>query len=692
MKSINDIRIGWRLNLLLGGALVIIISLIGLFIINNSKQLMLAETDQRMKEQVGDLFHMIGIQINGAHEQVDIAHAFAVAYLQSLGSIQESRTETVKYTATNQITKEVNNLAVNKWTLKGKTLQNNFDIVDFLKSKGVESATIFQKIPQGYLRISTNVLNEDSTRAVGTYIPNSSPVAQAIERGEQFHGRAFVVNDWYIASYEPIKINGEIKGMIYVGIREKNMEDIRKVFLEKKYLKRGYPYIVDEEGKLIVHPSSEGTNIASQDFFKRMLASKTEEVHKDAYNWEGEHKIQYYKYYEPIKSYIVATIYEEDIDLGKQQAAILFGLITGLAIFISIIVLISRNITKSLQKGMKFSSELADGNLAVKLNIHQKDEIGQLAFTLNGMVQKLREVISTVSENITNVSTGSEQIALTSQQIAQGANEQAASSEEISSSVEEMLAGINQNTENAQQTESIAMKAEKGIVEAQDATNNTLDTMQNIAKNIDFIKEIASKTDLLAINAAIEAAKAGDHGKGFAVVATEIRKLAENSQKAALTITELTKTSVSVAEKANKVLEEIVPDVQKTARLVQEIAAASIEQETTANQISKAIQQFSTVIQNNSASAEELSSSAEELAAQSLVLKDTISLFRLTDQADDVSKIQRDVLKYVAEAFQAVKDKSIANYDISIKPKDNGEKASGINLNLDERDKEYENF
>jgi methyl-accepting chemotaxis protein len=193
--------------------------------------------------------------------------------------------------------------------------------------------------------------------------------------------------------------------------------------------------------------------------------------------------------------------------------------------------------------------------------------------------------------------------------------------------MEQMSSNIRQNADNATQTEKIALKAASDAKEGGQAVNHTVDAMRQIAAKISIVEEIARQTNLLALNAAIEAARAGEHGKGFAVVASEVRKLAERSQRAAGEITQLAGSSVEVAEKAGKLLSTILPDVQKTAELVQEITAASREQDSGAGQINKAIQQLDQVIQQNAASSEETSSTSEELAGQAGQLQSAISFF-----------------------------------------------------------------
>ena len=200
--------------------------------------------------------------------------------------------------------------------------------------------------------------------------------------------------------------------------------------------------------------------------------------------------------------------------------------------------------------------------------------------------------------------------------------------------MEEMSANIRQNADNAKETENIAMQAADNAEKGGEAVEKTVVAMRQIAEKISIIEEIARQTNMLALNAAIEAARAGEHGKGFAVVADAVRKLAERSQTAAGEISNLSVSSVEIAETAGQMLTQIVPDIRKTAELVQEISAASSEQNSGANQINIALQQLDQVIQQNAAAAEEMSSTSEELSAQAEQLKATISFFNVGHNID----------------------------------------------------------
>ncbi len=326
-------------------------------------------------------------------------------------------------------------------------------------------------------------------------------------------------------------------------------------------------------------------------------------------------------------------MHEEEANINRYAASTVAIIVTVIlcAMLASIVIgiFITRSIVRPLREAMGVSEELANGNLTLDLKVERKDEMGQLLSAMKNMVEKLKNVVGDVKTASDNVASGSQQLSASSEQLSQGTTEQAASAEEASSSVEEMNATIKQNSDNAQQTEKIAQKSAADANESGQAVTEAVAAMKDIASKISIIEEIARQTNLLALNAAIEAARAGEHGKGFAVVASEVRKLAERSQSAAGEISQLSATSVEVAERAGAMLTKLVPDIQKTSELVQEISASSKEQTGGADQINGAIQQLNQVIQQNAGAAEEMSSTAEELNSQAEQLQDTISFFKV---------------------------------------------------------------
>lgn len=328
--------------------------------------------------------------------------------------------------------------------------------------------------------------------------------------------------------------------------------------------------------------------------------------------------------------------------LTSEATAIIVGtILTAVALGVVIALFLASLITRPIVLGVGFAQILARGDLTTRLEIDQKDEIGILASALNEMVDKLKSVLTEVRGTADSVLRGSEELSSTAQQISQGASAQAASVEETSSAMEEMSSNIMQNTGNATTTRNIAQKAAKDASEGGVAVVQAVQAMKEIAAKIGIIEEIARQTNLLALNAAIEAARAGEHGKGFAVVAAEVRKLAERSQSAAGEISHLSSTSVDVAERAGGIINTLVPDIQKTAGLIQEIAVASQEQNQGAAQINQAIQQLDKIVQTNAASSEEMATTAEALNTQADMLKQSVSFFNIGEPISQTAQSAR---------------------------------------------------
>jgi methyl-accepting chemotaxis protein len=283
--------------------------------------------------------------------------------------------------------------------------------------------------------------------------------------------------------------------------------------------------------------------------------------------------------------------------------------------------------TGNLNATAAIANEIANGNLTVDAKrLSDKDTLGM---ALERMVEKLRLIVSEALTAAQNVSAGSQELSASAEQLSQGATEQASSAEEASSSMEEMASNVKQNAENANQTEKIAAQSAKDAEASGAAVGRAVQAMQTIAEKITIVQEIARQTDLLALNAAVEAARAGEHGRGFAVVASEVRKLAERSQAAAAEIGTLSSDTVKVAQEAGQMLAKLVPDIKKTAELVEEITSACREQDVGSAQINQAIQQLDKVGQQNASASEEVSSTSEELASQAEQLQSTIAYFRI---------------------------------------------------------------
>ena len=363
---------------------------------------------------------------------------------------------------------------------------------------------------------------------------------------------------------------------------------------------------------------------------------------------------------------VLAQIDEAEINRPVNQ--LVYTMIGISFVFLLIAIGISLFIIKSVQNQLgadpsiiaDIASNIADGNL---LNTFSEKRNVGVYRDMKSMSDKLSKVIESVINSADNVTSGSQQLSISSQMLSQGTTEQAANNEEVTASLEEMSASIQGNTDNANQTESIAKNVAVEAEKSGEVVNETVIAMKSIADKISIIEEISRQTNLLALNAAIEAARAGEHGKGFAVVAAEVRKLAENSQKAAGEISSLSVSSVEVADKAGSLLAEVLPKIKQTADLVQEISASSNEQKVGAEQINNSMQQLDEVVQQNAASAEELSSTAEELSAQAEILQSEISFFK-TENSGSERKMITSPQKKRTESSQSQKAQILTGLDI----------------------------
>jgi len=473
----------------------------------------------------------------------------------------------------------------------------------------------------------------------------------------------------------------------YVGMSVLSAAFTESLISPIKVGENGYAFVSDSTGKIVAHPSADliFKDLSNLDFINEMVQRKTGFMD---YVFKGDFK--YMSFAEvPETGWIVALSAERSDMLvearAMQRMLIILGVAGLIVSMVVILFLFMRMVTTPLGTIQNVAEALSGGDLNVNLTGKFKGELAALRNSMENMVVKLREVVGEVQSAGENVASGSEELSASSESLSQGATEQAASIEEVSSSMEEMTSNIRQNADNAQQTEKIALQAATDAQKGGEAVKSTVHAMKEIAEKISIIEEIARQTNLLALNAAIEAARAGEHGKGFAVVAAEVRKLAERSGQAAGEISELSANSVHVAEEAGGMLDKIVPDIQKTADLIQEIAAASTEQNSGAEQINKAVQQLDQVIQQNASASEEMASTSEELSSQAEQLQQTISFFKLdgtqrralprkTQTAQ--AKVQR---KQLSLPGQAAKKKAAAN--------------NGLDLDMDaDDDQEFERF
>ncbi len=469
-----------------------------------------------------------------------------------------------------------------------------------------------------------------------------------------------------------------LAGVIALAETSEPEASIKKTIMGIKVGKTGYVYVLDPKGNYVVSKDGErdGENIYDakdasgryfiQDILKTASTLKRGEVGESRYPWLNpgdpapREKVVRIGYV-PARHWVigVGSYWDEFYGAVKRiqmvQGRSLFemGIVMLAVLLIAILVamVFSNSFIKRVRSAAVAVNLLSEGQLAMDQSLLQTrgaDEVDTLLRSVSSTVDKLARVVTDITHVSNDVSSGSGELSSSAQLLSQGSSEQAATGEEVSSSMEEMASTVRQTSDNAMATEKIALKTADLAVQGGQAVTDTVNAMRQITERIRIIEEIARQTNLLALNAAIEAARAGESGRGFSVVASEVRKLAERSQAAAVEITSIAMDSVETAERAGRLIQEIVPEIRRTAELVQEISASGREQTTGVEQINKALLQFDQVIQQNASASEELASMAEELSARSDQMREIIGFFRIgsegSEPANSVTKIRESFL------------------------------------------------
>jgi len=293
-------------------------------------------------------------------------------------------------------------------------------------------------------------------------------------------------------------------------------------------------------------------------------------------------------------------------------------------------IVVKRKIAIPLKQSIENMKLLSEGYLDIECKkADKKTELGVLNNSIFNLANSLRNIIREFKANSYNLKTSSQQLGSVSEELSSGATEQASTIEELSSIFEEITATLNANMERAQETGEITSKTQETVSDVVVGTAQIIEMYNEIVGKIKIVNDISFQTNILALNAAVEAARAGEHGRGFAVVASEVRKLADKSKVVANEILDISVNSVSITGRVENEIAEMMPSIDESSNLVQEIAQSSIEQTVAISQINISIQHLNNVAQQNASSSEEMAANAVELAAQAESLNDVISFFKM---------------------------------------------------------------
>ncbi|MFN2354154.1 MAG: methyl-accepting chemotaxis protein [Desulfopila sp.] len=582
-------------------------------------------------------------------------------------------------TMVNQVTKQTETREIPKLQAGILYLNEDTEIVDEIEEVTGATATVFQLVDNKLLRIATNVRKPNGERATGTYIPSSSPVYQAIMNGETFKGKAFVVNDWYLTAYKPLRSNnGNIIGAVYVG-QLMISEQVRKLVSETR-MGPGYFFVYTDEGSMLIHP----TLTPADNIFEIVPAFKEPDGFVE-YPWKGGDKVTYKKRLDSWGVTLAVGLDREDIVAGLDVKMLKNNLLVGLLVVaagVLVTIFLVRSINRPLQELAQKAIKVGEGDYTIKFSSKVDDAIGQLTNSMGVMVTKGKEMLEDIIRSSESLSAASTELATISDQmvsnaesttgIAEDASRNAqdvsdnmgsvsAAMEEstvnldmIASASEEMGTTIKEIAENSARARQTTEQAVASANKSHESITGLGDAARAIGSITETITEISEQTNLLALNATIEAARAGEAGKGFAVVANEIKDLAQGTAEATGKIKEAingiqSKTSVTVTE-----IEEISGIITSVDEIVSGIVTAVEEQSITTNEIvnnvnqaSQGIGEINENVANSNQMTSEMSEGVGQVKERSLEVKESSQHVRTS--ADELSTLAERLTQLVAK-------------------------------------------
>ncbi|WP_295999801.1 methyl-accepting chemotaxis protein [Rugamonas sp.] len=543
-----------------------------------------------------------------------------------------------------------------------KTLNMDFTLPDRFTAETGAVATVFAASGEEFIRVTTSLKKENGERAIGTVLDHAHPSYALLRAGQRYVGLATLFGKQYITRYDPIKDGGgNVIGVLFTGLDiTKNLAMLKEQIKRIKIGQTGYIYVLNAApgknfGSMIVHPTLEGKNMLDavdhdgHGFIKEMLEHKDGAIRYPWADHAGDgarEKMMVYAWFKDWNWVVVGGTYTDEITQEARQLRNRYALlgVIALAVFSALLwLMVRRQVTRPLALAERAAGQIAQGDLTVKLNIDNEDEIGRMLAAMNGISGSLCGVVGRVRRGAEQIATASGEIAAGNLDLSSRTEQQASNLEETAAAMEQLSGAVKQNADNARQANTLAQDASgiaaKGGAEVARVVA-TMDSIHQSSKKIvdiiSVIDGIAFQTNILALNAAVEAARAGEQGRGFAVVATEVRNLAQRSAAAAREIKALISDSVEKVENgseqvalAGATMAEVVDSVARVTGIMGDITHASEEQRAGIAQVHDAIAQMDQVTQQNAALVEQAASAAAALQAQAAELAQVVRIFNV---------------------------------------------------------------
>lgn len=612
-----------------------------------SSDIILISVNDDLKHRLENLKSMVDITYKDNHERLTkMIGYWGPQIIKDLDFAEDSK---VKKFIINQVTGEKIETQLSELQWKKQSV-NNHALVDQISQQLNSAVTLMEKTDVGLVRVSTSLIKDDGSRAIMTYIPNNSPVVQALNQGKRFVGRAMVLGKWYMTAYEPIMKDGKLLGAFFLGNQETTFTKISSYLKSEKLMDSGYYFAFNTQGTMVIHPSLEGKSAfeikdASGNFFLKSLAEKKSGTME--YDWivggKTIKKMALFEFFPDMELYIVGSLNREDVERPAQKLSnILIGISLGTTLLMALATLlfgryINREIEKIGEQIRSSSVELSERsqNLFASAEVLSESTVEQ-ASSLHETVSALDEIKSMVTANLESTQR-SEKL-----------------SQEMKSEADKGIAILQQLIDaiyNIEKTNtSMTNSLEKNNMEIL----RIVDVISGIQEKTKVINDIVFQTKLLSFNASVEAARAGEHGKGFSIVAEEVGRLAVMSGKAADEIRanlEESRQQVSqlvsetkiqfdkiISESKDKIAEGvqisklcheafqgITSEVEQVVEAIRDISRASSEQAHGIENIAQAMQQIETGTQQITMVAQKTQTLSTHLSEDADHLKSTNS-------------------------------------------------------------------